>query len=153
MKSLYLALALLTSVICLSSQAYAQIELEQFEENGEAMASKMNQLFVVQNPQVAEFLPEVAWNDGFRASAKCMIDLFRTEGGDDFITQMLANGKEFVTKEFTSFTDFQEHANFMPEGLSQARQIEISGECGMTKLTIDRIQGSGFAQALQSLPE
>lgn len=153
MKSIYLASLLLIATTFMPNLAFAQSELEQFEAIGEAMASKMNRLFVAQNPQVAEFLPEVEWDDEFRASAKCMIDAFRAEGGDDFIEQMLVKGNEFVDKDFTSFTEFQEHANFMPDTIGQNRQIEISSECGMTELTIERMQESGFAEALQSIPE
>ena len=80
-----------------------------------------------------------------------MIDAFRTEGGDDFVSQMLIKGKEFIAKDITSFAEFQKQADFMPEDISQQSQVEISSECGMTALTIARMQESGFEQAVQAL--
>ena len=153
MKLTHFACLLLILTIGISTHAYAQSEIEQFEEIGEAFATKLNNLFVVQNPEIVEFLPEVEWDDAFRTSGQCMIDAFRTEGGEDFVSQMLIKGKEFIAKDITSFAEFQKQADFMPEDISQQRQVEISAECGMTALTITRMQESGFEQAVQALPQ
>ncbi len=129
--------------------AYSQTELEQFEEVAEAMSAKMNELFLVQDPSLKEVLPSTDWDDEFRSAAKCVLDLYRSEAGDEFVAQMLENGKKFASSELTNFDDIEKALDFMPDGISDARQIAISQECGMTDLTLKRMQESGFTDALR----
>ena len=129
--------------------AYSQSELDQFEEIGESMATKMNQLFVAQQPGLADVLPKVEWDDEFRAAAKCVLDTYRSEAGDEYIAQLLVKGKAFVSSDPKTFSDFEKAADFLPDGISDERHVEISAECKMTELTIKRMDESGFSAALR----
>jgi len=138
----------ITSLLLLPLSMKAQTELEQFEEIAEAMSTKMNQIFLSKDPSLKSVLPAVEWDDEFRSAAECALDKYRSEGGDDFVAQMLKNGKQFVSTEITEFEDIEKALDFMPDGISDQRQIEISQECGLTQLTLKRMEDSGFAEAL-----
>jgi len=148
MKQIFKQALGLTALIVIPSFAFAQTELEEFEELAETMSTKMNQIFVAQQPALADVLPDVEWDEEFRTAGRCMLKAYRAEGGDEFVSEMLSKGREFAETELKDFSDFQKAADFMPDGISDQRQIDISQECGMTALTIKRMEESGLTQAL-----
>ena len=149
MKQFFIQILGLTALIAIPSFAFAQTELEEFEEIAETMSAKMNQIFVTQRPALVDVLPDVEWDEEFRTAGRCMLKAYRAEGGDEFVTEMLLKGREFAETELNDFSDFQKAADFMPDGISDERQIDISRECGMTALTIKRMEESGLSDALR----
>lgn len=56
--------------------------------------------------------------------------------------------------ETMSLETMGEEFDFLPEGVSEDRSLEINSECGLADVMMDRMEQSGFAQAmLQAMVE
>ena len=97
-------------------------------------------------------IPMDAWNDVAREAATCILDRFDAEIGSDAIDDMMDRMDAVIEAAadmtMTEFTDSDDMANMLPEGMTEEMSTQITQECGMIEAQLDRMEASGFSAAL-----
>ena len=98
-------------------------------------------------------IPDLTWNDEMRAAGACMLERYTELAGQDGVEQMLTRMEAFA-EDFEGFDlsdpNAMEEMAFLPDGISYSDSAEITQSCGMMELQLQRMEQSGFSEAMMS---
>jgi len=98
--------------------------------------------------------PDGTWDDDYREAGTCTLDRYRAIIGKSGVDDML----DEMENVFESLNDGSATLESMETlsklnsiaGVSTDQQVAITQECGMIKLSLQRMRDSGFTDILQS---
>ncbi|MFP7674382.1 hypothetical protein ACG74X_13625 [Marivita sp. S0852] len=136
--------------------AVAESQLDRLENISEQMNAAMFEAMVRMaekegaNPApLRAAIPDGAWDDSFRKAGACLLDKYNAAAGKDEINKMLdamdAAIPQMADMDLDSSGD---EFDFLPDGMTDDLAIQINSECGLTQLSLDRMEASGFTAAL-----
>lgn len=154
---------LLTAVLTtLPYAALAETQLERLERISEAMTEMMFDAMVDMvekeggNPEpLRAAIPDVAWNDAYREAGDCLLDRLIAASSESAIDDMLSEMDAALPQMAEMDAEaIGEDMDFMPDGISDDYMIDANSECGLVDLSLQRMQDSGFTEAMmQSMAE
>jgi len=134
-------------------------DLAKFEELSNRMNALMGEMMAKEVDAaggngniIRDAVPVDAWNDAARDAAECILDRYKAEIGPDGITDMMArmegafDAMEVMT--MTEFTDSGAFDDMQPEGMTEEMSVQITQECGMMEVQLERMEASGFSAAM-----
>lgn len=125
------------------------------ERTNELMMVKMVEEMVAETgadpAPVMELIPDMSWDDDFRAAGACMLERYWAEIGKGGVDEMLVLMEEMLPRlEEKSFEEMGEEFEVLPDGLSMETTIAVQQECGMMDLAMERMSETGFMEAMFS---
>ncbi|MEQ9259568.1 MAG: hypothetical protein RIG84_10745, partial [Roseovarius sp.] len=153
--------ALLTALVTLPAAALADSQLERME----AISEEMNEVMMVMmvneaaangaDPEpLRAAMPDLTWDDAMREAGSCMLDEYTSEIGSDGVDEMLAKMEEFSVEmgemgaNGATMSELGDTSDMLPEGITMQRSAEITQDCGMMQLQMQRMEASGFMDAM-----
>lgn len=121
--------------------------LARLEAGTEAMTDNLLDFYIDRAPELAEFRPDMAWDDDFREAGQCLLDGLSAEGGDTTVATYLAALEAFSQAEIVNFTDL---TTLMPDALATDVVLDLSSACGTISLGSERMAASGLNEAFQA---
>jgi hypothetical protein len=136
--------ALLICLPCLIFADGSSDALERLESGTERMTDNLLDFYVHRVPELAEFRPDMSWDDEFRDAGQCFLDGLKADGADAAVATYLDALEDFATAEITNFTDL---TSKMPEELSTGTVLALSDSCGTIAIGTARMAESGMNEA------
>lgn len=135
--------------------AEAQSRLDRMEALSVQLGGLMNEVFLLEAPQLADVMPDPAWDGPMRDAHRCMLDAYETEVGGAAVDDMLDQMEQIVpTLTAQGLLDEGMEIDVgTPPGMSDDRAQAIVRECGIIELTMQRMQESGMMEAMMGLAD
>lgn len=137
------ALAITTCLIALP--AAAQSQLERMEALSEEANRITNAYMIAQLPALDGNMPDPEWDDPMRSAFTCVLDGYRADAGDAGIDRMLEDMETTMAElspEALMNGGLQERVQ-LPDGVSEARSVELMNTCRVMELYMARMRASG----------
>ena len=146
------------SITLIPSAIFAD-NLESFEALSNQMNALMGEMMAKEvdaaggdGDIIRAAVPVDAWNDEAREAATCILDRYEAEIGQDGIDEMMGRMESVFPAmsemTMTEFTDSEALVDMQPEGMTEEMSVQITQECGMMKVQMDRMEASGFSAAM-----
>ena len=137
--------SVLTTALILTASTAAADPLERLIVATEALSEKANAFYISRVPALEGKLPDMTIDDELRTALSCALDSIVTEGGPDMQAAYVESMEEMATRDITTMSDLQEMPDVVPDDILFAAM----SECGMMEITAQRMQDSGFWEAMQ----
>lgn len=152
MKRLFTTL-LLTTLPC---AAVADTQLERLEVISEQMNDVMFEMMIREavkegaNPEpLRAAVPDGSWDAPMRDAGRCLLDRYVEASSASAVNTMLDEMELAIPQMADMDMDAMgEDFDFLPEGISEDQSIQINSDCGVAELMMERMDGSGFMQAM-----
>ncbi len=138
-RSLTLALTLAAAV---AAPALANEAVDRFEAASETMGSKINAALLAENPALEGKLPDVTWDDAHRQAGACILSTVAQEAGTGAMTQLITGLEAAAAKSYRSLAEISAAQTTSVDGITPNRLQEITDSCGMTALSMQRMQAA-----------
>lgn len=137
-----LRFVLVTATLALATPAFANEAVTRFEAASEALGEKINAVLVKENPAMAGKTPDVTWDDAHREAGACILATVAGEAGAGAMTQLIVGLERAAGRNYSSLAQIGAASAVQVEGISSNRLQEITDACGMTTLTMQRMQAA-----------
>ncbi|WP_439524738.1 hypothetical protein [Marivita sp.] len=142
--------------ILLPFAVQAETQLERLEDVSERMNSAVMEMMVREverqggNPEpLRGAIPDGEWNDAYRDAGQCMLDRYTEASSQSDVDEMITKMEGMIPMMATAnMEDLGDNMDITPEGISDELSMQINNDCGMTDLMLERMQESGFTEAL-----
>lgn len=157
MPRLFPALPAAVIALILPSAGFADDLLDRFravseESNTVIMGMMLTEIGVegAQRAELEALIPDMTWDGEMLTAGECILAEYREKVSDAQIADMLTGMEDFLAQvgDLASLDDLTEPEAFLPDGLSSADIAQISVECGMIAVQSDRMEESGFMDAM-----
>ena len=116
------------------------------EAGTEKMTDNLLDFYIGRAPELADFRPDMTWDDDFREAGQCLLDGLRSDGGDAAVATYLSALEDFAEAKIVNFTDL---TTLMPDALATDIVLDLSTACGTISLGSERMAASGLNDAFQ----
>ena len=153
MKQLFAAAVFAT----LPVTAMAETQLERLESIAEQMNDAMFDAMIRMvekeggNPApLREAIPDGAWGAKDREAGACLLEKYTEASSKSAVNDMLDEMEAYIPTLATLDLDAMEDTDtdFLPEGITEEFSLQVNSECGLTDLMMDRMENSGFMEAM-----
>lgn len=133
--------------------------LDRFEELSNQMNALMGEMMAKEVDSaggdgdiIRAAVPVEAWNDEAREAAECILNRYEAEIGvsglEDMMDRMEGAFASMSEMTMTEFTESEALDNMQPHGMTEEMSVQITQDCGMMKVQMDRMEASGFSAAM-----
>jgi hypothetical protein len=144
------------SIALLPTLAFADSQLDRLEDVSESMNDIMFDMMIREavnegaDPEpLRAAVPDTSWDKPMRDAGQCMLDKLIEASSEAAVDQMLGEMEAALPKlENMSLETMGDELDFLPEGISDDRSLEINSECGLADVMMDRMEQSGFTEAM-----
>jgi len=145
-------LVFLVSILLMSaSAAQAQNALDRYEAASEAIGDQMNALLAKEFPNLDGNLPDTQWDDAHRRAGVCILTTLRDVAGIDYLAEMLTALEATASRKFASSQELTSATTLPVTRTMTANRVQaITENCGMTALSMQRMEEAGTFQAMQN---
>jgi hypothetical protein len=154
--------ALTATLLLFPATAFAETQLERFENLSESMNQLMVEMmaFEIENlggdatalRDVRSTMPE--WDDDMRAAGGCILDQYRdaTDNAevDALLDRLDAALPVMQEMGMTEFAESEMAETMLPVGMTLEDSARINQECGMMELQLRDMQETGFTEAMMA---
>lgn len=139
---------ILTAVFIASVPTWilAATKLDRIEVASEAFVWNLAEYLKAELPEIDALVPDIAWDDDWRASAACILDNMAHEKGNLWVGRYIREAEAFAATPIESAQDVRS----APEMLRDPFVAELAVSCGLLALAMERAAESGLLAALTS---
>ena len=142
----------LTALMTLAAPAGADPQLDRMEDLSERMNALINAAAIAELPALEGSLPAPDWDEPMRGAFACVLDAYRAEIGRDGVDAMLDQMDAALvdlTPEALMSGEMDAQMQ-LPEGLSEARSVEIMNSCRVIELMMERMMNSDAMDVMRT---
>ncbi len=155
-------IALTTALLLIPATAFAETQLERFENLSESMNQMMVEMMAFEIESlggdatalrdVKSTMPE--WDDDMRTAGECILDQYRdaTDNAevDALLDRLDAALPVMQQMGMTEFAESEMAETMLPVGMTIEDSARINQECGMMELQLRDMQATGFTEAMMA---
>lgn len=153
---------LTTALLLIPATAFAETQLERFENLSEGMNQMMVEMMAFEIESlggdatalrdVKSAMPE--WDDEMRTAGGCILDQYRDAAGnaevDALLDRLDAALPVMQQMGMTEFAESEMAETMLPVGMTLEDSARINQECGMMELQLRDMQETGFTEAMMA---
>ncbi len=128
-------------ILMLSSNAIlASNDIERLDAAFKIYEKKYKQVFEEKAPEIAKLLPKISLDNEFEKALQCFLNELEASQGRQGVEKYLNDYEVFVQQNFTSVRQL----TGAPTGLPVEQAMQTNKACGITALSLKRMQDSGY---------
>lgn len=122
----------------------AATRIDRIEVASEAFVWNLAEYLKAELPEIDALVPNIAWDDDWRACAACILDNMALKKGNLWVGRYIREAEAFAAKPIASSEDVRA----APEMLWEPVVAGMAVSCGLLALAMERAGESGLLEAL-----